>query len=282
MSFYGWLKTAIGNPYGTPSDPLFVSLTDGDGNPLASLDGALDVHDADVHSNPINELFHKHTATVTTLTADLPAQGQSITVASGVGFANGDDIQISNGVIETTFPRIVSGGGTTTLVLDRPIDNAFSIGDTVEKIDIEMKVDGSGTPVAFVIMPDLDLIGHMISLKMTMTHTTVADDSHFGDLTALTRGLVFRFFNGATGQYRTFANWKSNSDFKTDFGSIAYTDKAGGGLFGTDGSVNIKFTSGAVPKLNGANNDHIEILVQDDLRGLSSLRFKAQGHWEGV
>ena len=96
------------------------------------LKGALNVHDADVHNVPVNELFHRHTGTATTLAAaTIGGVTQTIHVVSGVGFANGDPIQIDSATtIEPTFPTILSGGGTTSFVLDRPIDTTFAIGDS--------------------------------------------------------------------------------------------------------------------------------------------------------
>ena len=263
-----------------------IALFDGYGNPIGSLGGAIDIHDADVHDVPVNKLFHRHTGTSTTLAAAITGGGTSpstITVVSGVGFTNGDPIQIESAtIIEPTFPTIISGGGTTTLVLDRPIDNNFAIGDSVEQVETNLAVDGSITPVAFMVLADIDQVWHIVRFLLAMTHSTAADDGKFGDIAALTNGCVLRGYNGAAGRYRTFTLWKSNFDIKMDMFDVTYTDKAGAGDFGTNARGSIKDGTGAVPKISDPGGDFLELLIQDDLTGLIKLNLKAQGHIEGL
>ena len=265
---------------------LNVNLFDGIGNPLKSFNGAINVHDSDVHKLVINELFHRHTGTATTLDATVTGGGSApstITVASGVGFANGDSIQIESAtIVEATFPTIISGGGTTTLVLDRPIDNDFDIGDSVEKVDANMAVDGSGTPVSFRLLPDTDQVWHVIRFLIGMVHGSAADDSKFGNVASLTNGCALRGYSGATGQYRTFTNWKNNSDIKMDMFDLNYTDKAGGGNFGSNGRGSLKIGTGAIAEIDESAGDFVELLIQDDLSGLIKFNLKGQGHAEGL
>lgn len=270
----------------TDGGNLGVNLHDSDGNVIGSLGGAIDVHDADVHDVPVNELFHRHTGITTTLAAAVTGGASApstITVASGVGFADGDPIQIeSSAIIEPTFPTIVSGGGTTTLVLDRPIDNDFAIGDTVEQVTTNLAVDGSVTPVSFKLLADTDQVWHIVRFLLAMVHAVSADDSRFGGIAALTNGCVLRGYNGTADQYRTFTSWKSNFDIKMDMFDLTYTDKAGGGDFGTNGRGSIKHGTGAVPKINEATGDFLELLIQDDLTSLIKFNLKGQGHIEGL
>lgn len=257
------------------------------GGPYKTLGGAVSVHDADVHNVPINELFHRHTGIVTTLAAPVVAGDTSITVVSDTGFTNGNPFQIENGIIETSFPTIISGVGTNTWVLDRPLDNSFDVDSPVGEVTTNMAVIGSiGTPVSFKLVPDRDQTWHFVRFLIAMVHKSAADDSKFGGLAALTNGCVLRGYNGLTDQYRTFTNWKTNFDLKMDMFDVPYTDKAGGGLFGTNGRGSIKIGTGAVPRLVGANGDFLELLVQDDLTAssneISVFELKGQGHPEGM
>jgi hypothetical protein len=264
-----------------------IKLFDGFGNPINSFKGALDIHDADVHSVPFNEFFHEHTGTNTTLAVAATKGDTSITVVDGTGLTNGKTIQIENGIIETTLPIITDDSASPLLVLDRPLDYSFSIGDSVEVVNSEMLVDATLTsPRSFKLIPDGDQVWHVISLSINIIHGSTGDDSKFGDGAALVNGLVFRGYNGTFNQYRTNSSWKKNGDLDLDLDGVRYTDKAGGGKHGTKASVSIKTRSGAVPSIDGSKGDYLEVLVQDALLTLlgagNSLRIKAQGHVLGL
>ncbi len=260
-----------------------VKLLDGSGNPIGSFRGAINVHDADVHNVPINEYFHQHDAAVgTTLAVAIVAGDTSITVVDSTGFIVGNSIQIEDGIIETTFPSITNVVGNV-LTLDRPLDNAFSIGDIVEKVIINMNVLGTlVAPQSFKIIPDLDQEWHIITVTLSLTHGGASDSSKFGDITALVNGITFRGYNGLVNKYRTNTNWKNNAEIGLDFGKVDYVLKSGGGDYGTFATASIKFVAGAVPDLKGENGDFLEMLIQDNLTGLITVNAKVQGHVVGL
>jgi len=240
----------------------------------------LSIHDADVHSVPVNEYFHRHTGVSTALAAPVTAGDTVINVAD-TSIANLDRVQIEDGIIETTFPIVISGGGTATLQLDRPLDYDFSIGDTVEVVTINMAVVGSiSSPVEFRILADGDQVWHIVRFLLGAVFDSAADDSKFGNMDALTNGCILRGYNAASNQYRTFTNWKTNSDIKMDMFNLNYTDKAGPGEYGMNGRGSIKDGTGAAPRTDGAAGDYLELLIQDDLSDLITFRLKAQGHIE--
>lgn len=267
-------------------DPGIVAVTPD--LAVGILNGAMDIHDADVHSVPVNELFHHHTGIATTLAAPAAKGDTSITVVAGAAFANSNFFQLSTvDAIETTYPEIISGGGTNTFVLDRPLDVAFAAGADVELVEtnIATAVGTLAAPVSFKLIPDLDQIWHIVRFLLGLVHNSAADDSRFGSLPALTNGCVLRGFNATTGQFRTFTNWKSNADIKMDMFDLNYTDKAGGGDFGTNGRGSVKIGTGAVPKISGEAGDYLELLIQDDLTvagELLTFNLKGQGHIEGL
>ena len=273
----------------TETEPFPIALFDGEGNPISSLKGALDIHDADVHDVPVNELFHRHTGVSTTLAVASLAEAISITVTDDTGFVNGDAFQIEETIagittIEVTFPTIISGVGTNILVLDRPLDNAFGTTATVEVVSTSMNVLGTiSAPIAFQLIPDSTQEWHVVRFLLGMVHSTAGDDSRFGDIVdGLQNGCVLRGYNGATGKYRTFTNWKSNFDIKMDMYNLPNTDKAGAGNFGTNGRGSIRDGTGAAPKLNGVDGSYLELLIQDDLTTLIKFNLKGQGHIEGL
>jgi len=272
-------------PVVSEDDPLPIALFDGNGNPISSLKGAIDIHVADVHDIPVNELFHRHTGIETTLAVAASAGDTAITVADGSAFSDGGPFQIeSTAAIEATFPIIISGGGTNTFVLDRPLDNDFAIGSTVEEVSTNLNVVGSlGAPVSFQLIPDLDQIWHIKRFLIAQELTSAGDDSRFGNITdGLQNGCVLRAYNGATNQWRTFTNWKTNFDIKMDMYDFEYTDKVGAGNYGVAGRGSIAQGTGAVPKLDGGAGSYLELLVQDDLSDLIRFNLKGQGHIEGL
>jgi len=244
--------------------------------------GSINIHDACVHDIPVNELFHRHTGVATTLAIASLIEATSITITDITGFIVGTTFQIENGIIETTFPTVTSILGNV-LTLDKPLDNAFAVGDKIEIVDTNMAVLGTLTnPVSFKLIPDKNQIWHIIRFLVGMTHSGAADDSKFGDIAKLTNGAVLRAYNAIENQYRTFTIWKNNEDIKMDMYDVNYTDKAGGGLYGTNARGSLKIGTGAAAKLNGKNGDYLELLIQDDLTALASFNLKGQGHIEGL
>ena len=128
----------------TPVDetnPLPCGIHDGFGNPIASLHGALNIHDADVHNIAVNSYVHQHDpVVVTTLSADSAANDLTINVATTTGFTVGDSIHVNTTTIEPTHPSITAiGAGTPgTLTLDRRLDMAHFTGDDVIKVVIDL------------------------------------------------------------------------------------------------------------------------------------------------
>lgn len=263
-----------------------VRLTyDGYGNPIASLDGALNVHNADPHHIVYNQFLHYDTATTTTLAADATAGTSTIVLSSAVGFAIGDEIKIENGAQEPVFFVIKNLVGTT-VTLDTPTSITHLIGTTVTKIYTNIAQPGitAGASIAAPIIYGSHIpvgtIVHITAMTVIMTDGSAMDFTTFGGITALTNGCVLRAnTNGALGSY---TNWKSNSDMDTDAFPVRYQTKVGGGLYGLSAIYNIKDSTDAIVYLNGSLGDSFQILVQDDLTALTSFKIKLQGHYEGI
>ena len=103
VNIFDSLGTALGSVLGS----LKIALHDGNGNPVGSYLGAINVHDADVHRETVNRRFHRHTTPLTTLTiAVIGGTDYTITVASVAGFVIGDYLHIQNGNTELVHPQI--------------------------------------------------------------------------------------------------------------------------------------------------------------------------------
>lgn len=241
----------------------------------------LEVHIDETHTRVVSELFFFNAGITSTIASDANAGAIQIEIVSTTGFNTGDVIQIINGTIEPTFPIITDIPGGNILVLDRPLDFSYNIGDSVEIIitNVSSIIGALGVPIIYRFQPDSDRVWFVNKLQMTMTHNSAASDDKFGNLTALTNGFVFRSF--VNGQFRSIANWKSNANIKLDVEAVTYSDKAGPGLFGTTVQDSINLV-GATLKLDGFAGDYLDILIQDDLTGLESFYVNGQGYVEAA
>jgi len=259
-----------------------TSLIGTNNEDIESFRGALNTHDSDVHHSFVNNYFHQHT-TATTFAVNAPAGSTQITLTSAVGFAVGDFLHIQDGGYEIVHPRInVLVGNVATL--DRPLDNAYVIGDGIQKAILNMAAVGSlAAPQSFKLIPNTGEIWHIETITLDMIHSTAGDNGLFGNLAPLLNGVCLRFYSGATGKFITITNWHSNSGISLDMGGINYIARSGGGgSYGTNAIGNFKFQTGSVVYINGTAGDYIEFLIQDNLTGLTSFRAKAQGHTEGA
>lgn len=257
-------------------------LLDAYGNPIGSLRGAIDVHLADVHYATVNDFVHRHVTPATTLAAPAAAGAIQIAVTSAVGFTVGSLVHLGTvpgGSGEPVHPEVTAIAGTL-LTLDRPLDNGYAAGTVVAVaiVALQSAVGTLAAPIAYRYWPVAGRIEHILRLMVQMTHSTAADDSAFGNLPRLTNGVVLRArISGVVG---TLTNWKANGDMRLDMFDVIYTDKAGPSTFGV--SARGAFSDiGVVLRLDAAQGDYFEILIQDNLTALTSFKIKMQGHVEG-
>lgn len=253
-------------------------------SPVTSFKGALNTHNGDLHNFVVNENFHQQdTASSTVSTASLPGD-TSLVVLDTAGFSQGDNFEVISGNLQEVNGAIITNvpsGAPGTLILDRPLDHAYPIGATVERIVHNLAAGVLGTlaaPLSFIIRPPVGEIWHIQRINLSMLFSTAGDDGKFGNQNALQNGLVLRQ-NLSTG-FATTSIWKTNSDMKLDMFDLPDTDKAPAGTFGMNG----RFTNKKIDvtySLNGTNGDFLEILRQDNIT-LISLYFKAQGHKSNV
>jgi hypothetical protein len=142
-----------------------------------------------------------------------------------------------------------------------------------------MNVIGSlGSPISFKIQPQSNERWQITRIMITMLDNEAMDDGKFGGLSALDNGVAIRL--NIDGQYQTLTHWNSNADLKDDMFDVEYASKAPAGQFGLRGRWT--FTKAQfVADLNGATNDYLEVLIQDDLSGLLDFEVKAQGRLFG-
>jgi len=258
-----------------------VWVHSGAGQAIESIEGSLDVHLEDVHKRPVNQIMFKKTGTQTTPTAIVAAEATTFTLTSATGFSVGSKLHFEDTDLTSTVIYEITGLSGAVVTLDMPLDVALTATATVLEVDINMAVNGSlVTPLVFEIEPHTGETWHIQRLIFSMTHSSSGDDSRFGNLTALSNGCVLRI-NTSSG-ITNILNWKTNADMSLAMYDVSYTDKSGGGSFGTRGRFSVKSATGAVFVIDGDAGDTLEFLIQDDLTSLNNFNIMTQSHLVGV
>ena len=265
--------------------PQIARVHDGYGNPIGSLGGALDVHDADPHKRVYNQPLHFDSATTTTLSAPATSLSNQITLTSAVGFAVGNEIKIENGSQEPVFFTIITLVGTLA-TLDIPLTFNHPAGTDVTKIHTNLADTGVtagatlAAPVIFTSHIPASTVVHITSMSIIMTDTSAMDFTTFGGAPALVNGLVLRAIS--SGQTGAYTNWKRNLDLGLDAFPVLFQTKIGGGDYGLSAIYNIKQSTGSIIYLDGSLGDKMEALAQEPLTGNVVIKIQLQGHYEGI
>ncbi len=242
--------------------------------------GGAAVNIQDQHTRSLNLKFIQSSG-LTTLTANTVFNNRVISVAAVTGMAQGKVIGIVNPNGQFYFGEVVSIS-VLDVTLDTPLDQVFDYTtSTVIVADKHLKVDGSVTPQIFQIAGvgagtgvDIDITRIMGG----MTGATIMYDELFGNLPALTNGCVFRTTNGVTTNQW---NVKTNGDLALLCFDASYPPKV------PSGSYAFRFrNSYAGPEKHGVTlrlepGDTLEVIIQDDLTGLTDFQMMAQGHVVG-
>ena len=225
----------------------------------------------------INFLKQKNTANIIVPTV---INARSLTLSAGHGAVIGDVIELASKKDGSLFMQaVVQGVAGDVLTIDTPINLEYMPSQTFVIISTkEMSVDGSATPQVFSVEPLPVQKGDMVRLIVTMTDNVDMDFETFGGLTKLTNGCVLRVNNG-DGSYRNIANFKSNGDIQLYSFDADYQTNNGGGVrsFTARMTWGGQSKHGVVVRLDGSIGEKLEIVVQDDLTGLLSMNWIAQG-----
>lgn len=209
------------------------------------------------------------TISINTPTAPLVGDTLDLKDVDGAAFYQGEIIAVTP-----------TGGGDYDVDLDTPVDFGFSTSDIAELRSKDLAVDGSITPVDFIISP-VGLVTKMewdiTRLTASMLSTGAMGDGLFGDLASLAKGIVIRSENGIT---KNIFNAKTNGEIKERAFDLIYSDKPPAGQFGLTfrRSFAGQEKNGVVVRLMGDVGDGLKIIVQDNLSTLVSFRTVAQGH----
>lgn len=206
-----------------------------------------------------------------------------ITVTDGTKFTVGNHIRIFAPVSNRYMWATVTVKNVNVITLDNLLDYDYPLGAQVTINSTNLAVNGSVTPVHFHLRTGAPSIPSKIDItRMIIVCQTAGsvDLNKFGDLPALTNGLLFRKENGATGEQRNILNAKSNADLA----GLAYDWEpysASNPAQGVDGfKWRLTFASqgkiGVVLRIDQFGQ--LGMIVQDNLSGLVSLNVMVEGH----
>ena len=242
--------------------------------------GALNIHDADIHTKIINRHFIDFDSATENPSVAIEINDTVILVASTTGFTVGDNMVIKDagGDVREHVFIIVAVVADTSITVNRKIDVAYTTSATLEIVLTNMAVSGSlASPKTYVVEPPSDEVWHITRVLISIVDGTAMDDGKFGGISALTNGVILE--EEKTPNY-TITGWRSNADMKADMYDVAYSTRTvPAGSYGLTGRFTFE-KSGAIVRLDGALGDKLEVYIQDDLTDLITFDMKAQGHVE--
>lgn len=209
----------------------------------------------------------------TTLDVDVVVDEKTVTVTSATGALVGDCINIRQG--SKIFQSLIRAVNGTLITFASPLDNAFTAGATVCFGEWNLNIDGSTTPQIFKVCPPPDAKFHVASISITITDDATMDDSKFGSLTRLANGLICRRTDGQIFNYFLISN---NAGFYQAGYDTQYPEKVPSGVYAFNARKHVMDTNGSIIALNGATTDEFQIIVQDNLTGISEFTIVVHGH----
>jgi hypothetical protein len=246
-------------------------------------DGAVAVNIQDQTSPPIIAKFYQNIGE-TTLTSDLTLNDYIIPVASVA------DLSVGGGIlfVDPTNTRFsyahITAINTLDVTIDTPVDFGFNIANTtVVATNHDMNILGSmASPQIFTVrggdpegLVNITLDITRIIIQATCVSAVSLDK--FGDLTALTNGIVLRRSNGTI---LNMFNAKKNYDLSgVAFDFKEYTsDNPAQGIDGFSSRLTFAGQNKMGVAIRLAPGEDLEIWIQDDLTGLTEFTITFEGH----
>jgi len=256
---------------------LEEEVQDMDVNIISSV--ALDVNVQDQVSPAIISKFKMETNRTTSVGV-VAIDDHTIVVANATGFAIGTYFIIIDATSNRFGLATVVGVSGTTITLDTPFDFAYPSGSVITANITNMNVDGSSITKTFnlrdevVNIPTSFDVTRIILTALTASAPSLAD---FGDLPKLTYGIVLRRVDGTT---QNIFNAKSNADLANlmfDF-VLTTVSNPNQGQNGFVGRLTFAGQNKIGVAIRLAPGENLEIVIQDDLLGLTSFEVIAEGH----
>jgi len=247
------------------------------------LGGVVDVKVQDQTTEIIDLHLTKLVQAITIVT-DTEVDDTTITISSSAEPTNGNILCLKEGLAfyQGEILSHSASGDNWDVVVDTPLDYAFTTAGGCSERSDNLAVNGSVTPQIFVVSPKglrKDVKWDITRIMGVITDATAMDDGKFGGISALTKGVVFRKVNGTT---KNIFNVKTNGDLAAHMYDVQYIDST----LGPSGNYSLRFRrtfagqdkTGVVIRLESSGDDEFQCIIQDDLTDLIDFQLIAQGH----
>jgi len=227
-------------------------------------------------TTPLRVLKFFNPAGTLTLAATVSVGARVMTVTDATGVQAGHILCIKQAGRQFQA-AVLSIAGAPTLTTDTPFDYAFTAAAVINYGSSAMNVDGSSNPVTFRIGAAAGSRMDVTQVRIGITDNAEMDDSKFGALAALTNGLVLQYTH--SGVVYAVGNVKTNGQLRLTC-SGEYALKAPAGSYGFSAVCHLggQENAGVVIRLDGDHEDQIQLIVQDNLTGLTSATALVIGH----
>jgi hypothetical protein len=260
-----------------------VQITDGTTPLKIEPNGSMPVTLQDQHT-PVVIAHFSILEQSTTTTAPVAIGDYVIPLTSVTGVTPGKLLSIFDPAsIRFSIANVISVA-SLNVTIDRPIDFAFPSASYVDVSEPDLAVNGAVTPVVAGIRnnagspppPGIELSMDVTRILFQGITATACDLSLFGDLAALTNGIVCRKRDGS---YFNIFNAKTNGDLAGIMYDFQIFD-ASNPVQGVDGFTG-RLTWAGQSKMGVtvrlAIDEDLEMIIQDDLTGISRLEIVAEG-----
>jgi hypothetical protein len=228
----------------------------------------------DQYSAVVNMRLHRDLGSAT-LSSAVSTGDTIINLVAGHGASAGELLYLIEGGI--FFESEILSVDVNAITLDRPVCRDFTTNATVTRADDEMAVDGSSDPVTFHALPPAGIPGwDVMQLSLNILDATDMDDGKFGGITALTKGILLRKKLDSLG-YENVGNAKTNGVLSL-LCDGEYSEKAPAGQYGFAAKCRFRTNAGVTIRLRASHSEELELVVQDDLTDLISVKGALIGH----
>ena len=230
-------------------------------------------------SNPFRAFLQTYDKIDITLTSAIDLDDYIISVSAGHGITAGDILIIySNNYF---WQVIVLSVDTNDIILGAPSYIPFSVvGTTIIRGKRDLNVEGTlEAPIDFkfgipsVHSNPIDISKAIITMGYSVSQ---GDDGDFGNLTALTNGVLLRKSNAVTFNLGVYRN---NQDFKLLGADVTYIDSAPAGDYGLDIVFNIQGQENFDQVIRLYSGGFIHAYVRDDITDLNNFKISLIGSY---
>jgi len=235
----------------------------------------------DQHTDAIIAHFNQVT-NQTTLSGPIALNDRILPVVSATGISVGTYLILFDAASIRFSTFFVTAVNSLNITVDSPSDFAYPAGTNVDVATTELGVNGSATPQVFGLRgsgapPGVELTFHVTRLIFQILTSSNPALDLFGNLTALTNGLLLRARNG---KKKNIFNVKTNGELQNLMYDVDYF-AAVNPVQGTPGLMG-RLTFGSPGKMGVVIElpigEDLEFWVQDNLSGLDHFHVIAEGH----